>query len=163
MSQNKPQPNKKISLEEMNEAVMRSGYLLEQRVEDVLKIFNYSVQANPIYPDPDTGKSREYDIDATKAFEVFGKHKRLNGIYLKILCECKHNPQPIIFFNKELEQPYIASLDIKASGIPLQFPDKDIIIMGLSDFDGMERYHHYCSGLIATQWCTFQLKNKENI
>lgn len=30
--------------------------------------------------------------------------------------------------------------------------------ISLSEFAGMEKFHHYCKGPIATQYCTFQLK-----
>ena len=54
----------RISPEEMTDALNRSGYLLETRVEDALVEAAFTVEANTCYPDPLTGKSRELDIYA---------------------------------------------------------------------------------------------------
>jgi hypothetical protein len=50
---------------------------------------------------------------------------------------------------------------IKVSGIPVQFWQKDGYI-SFSDFTRLERFHHYCKGKIATQYCTFQLKKDKS-
>lgn len=150
----------KVSVGEMKAAIMRSGYLLEQRVEGILKKKQYIVQTNPIFPYPDTDISGEYDIDATKTFEIYKEGDVFNSIDLKLMCECKNNPQPLVFFVKEVGDSYLFRYDIKVSGIPVQFAVGDGY-MGLSEFAGMGRYHHYCTGTISTQWCTFQLKSKE--
>ncbi|MFQ6115085.1 MAG: hypothetical protein ACE5NG_13560 [bacterium] len=46
-----------ISNKQMKEAIQRSGYLLEQRVEPILSEEGYFVQTNPVFPDPESGKS----------------------------------------------------------------------------------------------------------
>jgi len=51
----------------MRESIQLSGYLIEQRVEPIIRqSFGY-VQTNPIYKDPDTGKSCEIDISSLSA------------------------------------------------------------------------------------------------
>jgi hypothetical protein len=52
-------PSSKISKKEMTEAIKRSGYLLEQRIEPVLTEAGFYVQMNEGYLDPETGKARE--------------------------------------------------------------------------------------------------------
>jgi hypothetical protein len=46
-----------ISLEEAKNALLRSGYLLESRLETELSKKGYYVDANKAYPDPETGKA----------------------------------------------------------------------------------------------------------
>ncbi len=150
----------KITTKDMKAAIARSGYLLEQRVEDVLRRKDYAVQANPIFPYPDTQKSGEYDIDAYKGFKVYSKGEVLNATYLQLLCECKNNPQPMVFFDKEIESSDLYRYDIKYSGIPVKYWDVDSW-QELCDFTRIERFHHYCTGTVATQWCTFNMKKGE--
>ena len=42
----------KISHDEIRDAVRRSGYLLEYRIEQVLGRYGYMVEPNQAYPDP---------------------------------------------------------------------------------------------------------------
>ena len=56
-----------ITLQDATKALLRSGYLLESRLERVLTSRGYYVDANDAYPDPTTGKSRELDIMAMTA------------------------------------------------------------------------------------------------
>jgi hypothetical protein len=48
-----------ITIEEMKDALKRSGYLIEQRVEKIFAEYGYYVQTNPAFCDLLTGKSRE--------------------------------------------------------------------------------------------------------
>jgi len=60
----------KISRSEIRDALLRSGYLLESRIESRLREHWGYVETNASYQDPETGKSREFDvysIDAVKA------------------------------------------------------------------------------------------------
>ena len=129
MSNRQQTDNDEISAKQMKEAIIRSGYLLEQRVEDILRKEDYFVQANPVFPYPDTEKSGEYDIDAVKSFGIYKPKQEpweFNAIHLQILCECKHNPQPLVFFIKEAtdEDSLLDRYDIKLSGFPLRFKEE---------------------------------------
>ena len=53
---------RKVSRGELREALRRSGYLLESRVDTVLRTHKYAVSANQVCLDPITGKAREFDI-----------------------------------------------------------------------------------------------------
>jgi hypothetical protein len=46
------------SRDELKQALLRSGYLLESRAETVLRKAGYQVWANTVYPDTLTGKTR---------------------------------------------------------------------------------------------------------
>jgi hypothetical protein len=94
------QPKERITRSEMRGALLRSGYLLESRVESKLRDGRWRyVEANATYPDPETGKSREFDLYAMNATRA-GPNDRdyLFGI---ILAECINNPQPFIILTKE--------------------------------------------------------------
>jgi hypothetical protein len=54
-----------ISKDEIADALRWSGYLIERRIEGVLRGQGYHVSANTTYPDPITRKPRELDLSAT--------------------------------------------------------------------------------------------------
>ena len=148
-----------ISTERMKEAIKKSGYLLEQRVERTLSSAGYYVETNPVFPDPETGKSREFDISAISAARI-GK-KGYNFVFPVLICECENNAQPIVFFMKESPVSFLHHYEVRVSGIPAKFWQKDGYI-SFSEFTGMERFHHYCRGKVSTQYCTFQLKKDKS-
>lgn len=60
-----PKIPEKITRAEIKAALLRSGYLIEARVEAYLRSkWNASVDTNASYQDPDTGKPREIDLFA---------------------------------------------------------------------------------------------------
>lgn len=88
MSKNPETTITTISIKQMKDTIQRSGYLLEQRVEPILTKKGYFVQTNPVFPDPETGKSREIDISALFAIQVY--KKGYNFIFPTLLCECEN-------------------------------------------------------------------------
>lgn len=148
-------PPLKITNEQIRDAVQRSGYLLEYRVEQVLGRHAYAVEANEAYPDPITGKSRELDISAISPEPITSDYR--NTIWPRLLIECVNNPQPIGFFTKVAGAPTAHIYDIKFSGLPVKIK-KGKNWTKLSDFLDMESYHHYCKSRIATQYCSFTAK-----
>ncbi len=147
-----------ISALQMKDAIQRSGYLLEQRVERRLAGHGYLVQANPAYPDPDTGKSREIDINAMSAVHLY--KKGMHCLFPILLCECENNAQPVVFFTKKSEVPFLHHEEVKMSGIPVKFWQKDEYV-SLSEFAKMKDFHHYCKGTVATQYCSFQQQRQD--
>lgn len=153
-----------ITEAEMKSAILNSGYLLEQRIETVLKKRGYYVETNAAYPDPFTGKSRELDIDAIKGYKISRDYDLL---FSRLLCECENNREPLVFFIKDSPVSFLNYYEVKCAGLPVQFLTKSNVpikgtrvdsnyeYMGLSDFVHFEKYHHYCKGLISTQYCTF--------
>lgn len=153
----------RISSEEMKASIERSGYLIEQRVEPILTSAGFYVQANPVYPDPATGKSREIDISALSARSLNYKNRDYDFIFPMILCECENNAQPLVFFTRESPISFWHHQELKVSGIPVKIWDRDRdSYLGMSEFAKMEKYHHYCSGEVATQYCTFKLKKDKS-
>ncbi|MBE9513072.1 MAG: hypothetical protein IMY77_03325 [Chloroflexi bacterium] len=159
MSQETAATTTSISTKQMRETIQRSGYLLEQRVEAILTKEWAFVETNPIFPDPDTGKSREIDIDAISATQIY--KKGYNFVFPKLLCECVNNPQPLVFFTRESLVSFLHHEQVKVSGIPVKFWGEDEYI-SFSEFTGMGKFHHYCKGPTATQYCTFQLKKNKS-
>lgn len=165
------QNKEKIKKEEIKEAILRSGYLLEQRVESFLEKEGYYVSANTAYPDPITGKSREIDIEALIGVKL---SRDYDFFYPTLICECENNQQPVVFFIKDSPVSFLNYQEVKSAGLPVQFLEKDILgkhsykpkddkhFIGLSDFLNLEKYHHYCKGSISTQYCNFTRKNKNN-
>jgi hypothetical protein len=78
-----------------------------------------------------------------------------------LLCECENNSQPIVFFTSESPISFMYCYDLRVSGIPIKFWENDGFI-NLADFTGLEKFHHYCKGEVATQYCTFQLKKDKS-
>ncbi|MGA2064794.1 MAG: hypothetical protein ABSG86_07485 [Thermoguttaceae bacterium] len=147
-----------ISIPEVKEALGRSGYLVESRVEGVLRRAGYYVDANSTYSDPATGKSREIDLFAISARQ--GGPERLDLVWDVILVECSNNPQPLAFLTRD---PLVNALHrehIKVSGLPVKIPRGAVggSWEMLSGFLRMETYHHWCAGRLATQFCCFQRK-----
>lgn len=145
----------------MREALLRSGYLLESRIESKLRERWGYVEANPTYPDPDTDKSREFDVYAMKAYPA-GPSDR-DYLFGVLLIECINNPHPLLIITKEPLIGFMYHEEIKMSGLPVKFPDEKRKKgwKRLSDFLIMQDYHHYCKGRVGTQFCSF-VRKKSN-
>jgi hypothetical protein len=149
-----------ISHSEMVDAINRSGYLIEQRVEDILSDYDYYVLTNPAYEDTITGKSREYDIFAMASIYLDDDGK--NIIFPVIICECMNNYQPIVFFLKdEMILSEFMNDEIKCSGLPIKFKEKGKYI-SFPEFTKLHKHHHYAKGPFATQYCSFTRKDKNS-
>lgn len=147
-----------ITIPEAKAALLRSGYLLESRVETVLRNTGYYVEANASYPDPVTGKSREFDLSALAVYPCGPDEMDL--LFPVLLVECVNNPEPFALITKEPAVPFLHHHEVKVSGLPVKFPeaDTDDSWVSFTDFLGFDKYHHYCTGRIATQFCSFQQK-----
>lgn len=150
-----------ITLAEAKEALKRSGYLLESRVEKVLSDEGYYVEANAAYPDAETGKSRELDVYAMGATKA-GPNE-YDYVFNVLLIECVNNPEPIAFITKEPLVGFLHHQEVKLAGLPVKIPSKKPrgSWEALPDFLGMDKYHHYCKGRVATQFCSFSRKKKD--
>ncbi len=152
-----------VTPSEMRKALSRSGYLLEQRCEDIMRERIFLVETNTAYPDELTGKSRELDIRAS-CFEKAGPNE-IDFVTGMILCECQNNIQPVVFFTKQPIAGILHCQDVKLSGMPVEILAQDAEeerFIPLVDFLEMEGYHHYCKGRVATQYCTFQAKKGQH-
>lgn len=142
----------------MRDALLRSGYLLELRVESKLREHWGYVEANATYPDQETGKSREFDLFGMTAHQV-GRDD-LNFLFGNLLIECINNPQPLVILTKEPLVGFLHHQEVKMAGLPVKIPDtgRRSGWQRLSEFLNMENYHHYCKGRVGTQYCSFVKK-----
>lgn len=143
--------NEKISLKEIKEAIYNSGYLIEQRVEQVFRKNDFLVSANLIYKDIETGKHREMDISASKYVEI--KEKEIIGF--EILCECENNKQPIVFFESDYDYCDYAN-SLKYISLPINFNYL------LNDLGYPEKQPPLFDGLFSTQYCSFIRPKQKN-
>ncbi len=141
----------KITRPEIKEAIYSSGYLIEQRV---LRIFSesYLVEPNHSYVDSISGKTREIDMRVDSA--PFWDKLSSGGLYWSILCECENNAQPIVLFPFEPFMPSAGSGLVKCYGMPMKIWQKNEYV-GLLEFLQFHKFHHYCKGSVATQYCSF--------
>jgi hypothetical protein len=143
-----------ITLEQAKEALRRSGYLLESRVADRLEKIGYYVQTNDAYVDPVTAKSRELDLYAMGANKL---SRKLDYIFPVLVIECVNNPQPLVLLSKDPKIGFLFHEDFKLAGLPAKIrpsiTSKEWVT--LTDYLHMEKYLHFCSGRVATQFCSF--------
>jgi hypothetical protein len=151
-----------ITLPEAREALLRSGYLLEHRLEAILRRREWYVQANDAYLEKETNKSRELDIYALRA-EQLGKQMSAGFVWAVLLIECVNNAQPLAFITKAPQLAPLHYEEIKLAGLPAKvFDPKAKKWVSLTSFLDMDEYHHYCKGRIATQFCSFSQKRGGN-
>ena len=149
-----------ITNEAIKRAIARSGYLIEQRVADRLSESGYYVSMNPTFPDPVTQKAREIDIEADSTYITpFTGEGFPTGVHWSIVCECENNLQPVVFFPYETLHPKERNNLIKCFGVPMKiYRNNEYVDLRL--FLPLGDFHHYCSGQIATQYCSFRAKGK---
>jgi hypothetical protein len=154
-----------ISDGEMQQALLRSGYLLEHRIEATLRRQNWYVDASHAYRDVDTGKSRELDLYAIRPWDIKTKTKNRTGdrVWIELLIECVNNPQPLAFLTKR--DPFASGVN----AIPeIKFVCDPAVVrtkrgkQDICHFLDMEDYQHYCTGRIATQFCSFTRKKDKS-
>ena len=149
----------KISEAEAREALLRSGYLIEYRIEQLLRNHGWYVEANSAYEDSESQKSRELDIFATKARLLGTSTKPKDALFSSVLIECINNPQPIAFITKK---PYQQNWGV--GYIKGVFDPEEVFLKhsrrskNLGDLLKIASYHHYCQGRLASQFCSFQLQ-----
>lgn len=152
----KPNLNETISTAEAKSALVRSGYLLEYRIEHLLEKLGYVAEANCAVPDPLTQKSRELDVRARKAI---GHTSDSGQLFSELLVECVNNPQPIAFFTKD--HGYLRESRIRVGGLPAVLPESADLAarwLFLVEYLGADKYHPYSQGAVASQFCSFKRK-----
>ena len=154
--------NARITKAQAKNALLRSGYLLEYRLETILIENGYYVEANSAYPDPGSGKSREIDLYALTGQNFSRDYDML---FNALIIECIKNPQPIAFLTKEPQfaEMYLGSLKLAGLPVKIYLGGKEQVWESLRDYIHMEKFHHYCKGRVATQFCSFtKKKSKKN-
>jgi len=147
----------KISKTQAKKALLKSGYLLEYRLESLLREAGYYVEANAVYPDQITGKSRELDLYALAAEQFSREYDTLFNV---LIMECMNNQQPVAFLTKEplYDGMYLDSLKLAGLPVKVYLGGDEEAWESLRDHLNMQKFHHYCKGRIATQFCSFGRK-----
>src|SRR5437867_26600 len=89
-------PSAKLSKQEMIDALKRSGYLIEGRLQTFISNDdpNWLIIPNECYPDPITQKSRELDLQALRG--ILLRDEPFTGKFLlNLFVECVNNPNPL--------------------------------------------------------------------
>jgi len=70
-----------------------------------------------------------------------------------------------VILTKEPLVPFLHHQEVKLAGLPVKVHDKrqQDTWERLSDFLGMEGYHHYCEGRVGTQFCSFAKKKSGRV
>jgi hypothetical protein len=149
-----------ISRTEAKEALLRSGYLLEQRVKSFLDTRCSYVEQNVNYPDETTGKYREYDLHALCSRNA-GDHE--NDVVMGSLAvECVNNPEPMALLTNTQRLARLNGDNVRIVGSPLTIKTQRGDTLHLRDilnvFD-----QHYIKGPVGTQFCSFMKKKSGKI
>jgi hypothetical protein len=146
-------PHRKFTKEEMLDALERSGYPMEQRVESLLISQGFEVEPNHRYRDPESGSAREIDIRAHGLVLAGEETEQLFAASI-VFVECENNSQPVVVFTKpeRVDQANIAS--VKQSGVLSNFWSHNTCEPTAVRID-MASFHHVCRTPTATQYCTF--------
>lgn len=167
--QNKSPAN--ISMEQMLDALNRSGYLLENRVEHLFGGRGYHIHNSNYFVDESTNKMREIDLIAETSETALSSVKQAaNGTFtFKLICECENNPQPVVFFQTDAKYANgddgLVSLSNPDPIIPIESsPDErnrwgDSFFSSPNDFEN----HHFFNSLMTTQYCSFVPKDKNKL
>ena len=103
----KDKNNNAIDKSTAKQVLKQSGYLLESRVEEVLRNLGYSVTPNRHYPDAHSGKYREIDLVAVRSEFFANQLGKFDNLTTKLLVECVNNPQ---LLGKLSKRPILCTL-----------------------------------------------------
>lgn len=140
----------------IRDALSRSGYLLESRIERTLVLRGFEVFANRRVSNDNTGKAREMDLLA-ELHEILipdGSPER-PSVGAKLIVECINNRMPWAFLMKPLTREELVGCTTLL-GTPLMLP--------ASDGSSMKALLEDCCGVSwrttlaewSSQFCTFE-------
>jgi len=146
-----------INEKEMEEAIKKSGYILEQNVATLLNDSGYTVYTNRKFMDLETSKSLESDVYAYRDISIY--ENKTYGLYPTLICECK-NSLPIVFLINDDRVIEPIQSEIYVSGIPCKIWKNNNWI-SITELLEIDRFHHYwASAKNASNLCfTFERKN----
>lgn len=156
MTKAKPEVKEKPSINEMKEAILRSGYLIESRLQTKMENAGFIVEINCPYPDPSTFKSRELDLKAFY-FEK-GNREGFASSALLIIEAINNSDNPVVFFERE-QDTTIGDSTLKIVASPRTLISESGWTDGFHTATGLCDWHHSFNFTVATQWCSFVWKN----
>lgn len=117
----------KISKNEMETTLQRSGYLIESRIIKNLVKNGYFVESNQKIIDIKTEKSREIDLVVEPHNYSSKIPKLLNekiSVLVRYVCEVKNNPNPVVLLSEMPFSPNIPTYESLREGRSGKFLDK---------------------------------------
>lgn len=147
---------------DIRNALENSGYMLEHRICPLLEEFGYHTETNIQYEDIDTGKSCEFDVQATKMVMVDENH--VDAISIILLISCKNNHSPVVAMTRKVILPtLVVAGRIVNLGTPLRVYKTDNDYESLEEHFKFNEFHHYHdNSYTATQYCIITPK-KEHV
>jgi hypothetical protein len=144
-----------ITKKEIEEALVNSGYLLEDRVNKVLNRSDWTTIPNSRFKDLRTNVEREIDILGLK--NITKESFPHNIIYSSLIIECMNNSEPVAFFeNLKKTRSIIAGLNF--GGFNNSF--REILSISQDQINDKSKFIH------SSQYCSFQqvakLKKERN-
>lgn len=94
-------------IDEVKEIILKSGNSFHCKVLKHLKAKGWTILVSPYYNDNASGKPREIDLIAEKAFEIKDHFSAFYGnVNVRLFIECKYIPQKTVFwfYDKDLEK-----------------------------------------------------------
>lgn len=153
----------KINKEQIINALKRSGYLLENRILDVLSKENFANFPNLTYPDSQTRKSREIDIFSNS--KRFTENIDLNyhlhfELSAKLIIESSNNPQPIAFFKRpdDTKETIFGKFIYTKTETPIIGNIGKSLDFAFNEFTVDSDKFHYNNIKANTQYCSFSPK-----
>lgn len=134
-----------ITKEHIKIALQNSGYLLEDRVNQLLKESSWSTTPNARFKDLKTDVEREIDVVAYKNLDY--DSPKMDFINSTLLIECMNNKEPIVFFeNLEPLLSRIAALNF----VILNEKFWNILSLAQSELKSKQKF------IYSSQYCSFQ-------
>lgn len=156
----------KPTIENIQEAVKESGYLMEQEIATILEGLGFKVQTASAFEDEDEGKSREIDIFATNGY--YHNDELKLSIYCGILCECKNNLNPFVFIGRDKKHhdkfyvPKEIIFPVAEYYVPLEGKPNHNLAVAAFNYFKLEKIHHYFfEDQKAVQFCKIIRKGKK--
>lgn len=137
----KPRMQSDISLEEVRECLLRSGYVMESRIVERLHANNFFVEPNVAHKDPRTGKSREVDLVAEP---IYANSVNQCVARTKFVLEAINNRFPVVLMTERHSTPN-ADFEsyLKFGTTPVDLcPDLDVYELKKADWENL--YSQYC-------------------
>lgn len=88
--------------DEIMQALLESGYLLEQHVATILESLGFNVWTNAAFEDPEEHKSREIDVRAIR--RVAHNETRKVSAFVELIVECKNSSNALVFVSRTKNQ-----------------------------------------------------------
>ena len=154
------------SIQEILNAVKKSGYLMEQEVASVLENDGFIVATNSAFPDTDKEISREVDILARKM--VYENDTYNIKVFIELICECKNNQNPFVFISRKKNKvdfrrdPKEFYFPIKEYAIAVPDKPNTVTLVPVFSYWGLQDSHYYYrTDSKAVQFCRILRKGKE--